>query len=365
MEDTPSYKFYLSILAIVKNEAPYMQEWLDYHISMGVKHFYIYDNESDDNLHEVLTRYIEKGIVTYTFWPGKAQQRPAYNDALKKYKHDTRWLAVIDIDEFICTTNKVSLDSFLIEYEPYPALAIHWLLFDSNGYTYRQQGSVLENFTRVHKNYTLEAGNSHVKCIVNPLEVLKFSVHNHEYIDNKNAVNECFEMMIGNYGFDTIRMEKIRINHYYSKSKEEFLAKVDRGMATHVYEKRNIRKDDYDFTETTHDYTIWQHLKNKKNMFYRMKNLKLQQYKIITESNYFNVKWYIEQNPEINSELDAVKHYCEVGWKDGKNPSLTFNGNKYLEKNKDVKLADINPLLHYEMYGKKEGRHLLLESEID
>lgn len=63
-------KIDLAIVTIMKNEAPYVKEWLDYHILVGVKKFYIYDNDSDDNLHDILRPYIEQGIVEYTFFPG-------------------------------------------------------------------------------------------------------------------------------------------------------------------------------------------------------------------------------------------------------------------------------------------------------
>ena len=46
MED---YKNKLSFVAIVKNEAPYIVEWIEFHRLVGVDKFYIYDNESSEN----------------------------------------------------------------------------------------------------------------------------------------------------------------------------------------------------------------------------------------------------------------------------------------------------------------------------
>ena len=59
----------LSICAIMKNEGPYVKVWIDYHRLVGVKRFYIYDNESTDNMKEVLDPYIQKGIVVYKYQP--------------------------------------------------------------------------------------------------------------------------------------------------------------------------------------------------------------------------------------------------------------------------------------------------------
>ncbi len=268
-------KYYLSILAIAKNEAPYIEEWLDYHISMGVEHFYLYDNESEDNFYELLVPYIEKGYVTYTYWPGKAQQTLAYNDALAKYKNSTRWMAVIDIDEFICPQEKISLQKFLKPYEKYVGLCIHWVNFDSNGWEKKPEGGVLENYTRVRDDYKTNVHHN-IKSIVNPLTVKSFATHKHLHLNNEFPVDENFS-----YVFDSEKVHphihfdgtinKIRINHYQVKSREEVHAKMNRGDVTTGKRKRLELTDEkfVNFADTTHDFTILKHLKN------HVKNYKL------------------------------------------------------------------------------------------
>ena len=53
----------IAIGAIMKDEGPYLKEWLDFHILVGIKKFFLYDNESTDNTTEILKPYIERGIV--------------------------------------------------------------------------------------------------------------------------------------------------------------------------------------------------------------------------------------------------------------------------------------------------------------
>lgn len=67
-----SYKDNLSFVAIVKNEGPYIKEWIEYHKMVGVDRFYIYDNESTDNLEGILSDYIKSGEVVYKYYPGKS-----------------------------------------------------------------------------------------------------------------------------------------------------------------------------------------------------------------------------------------------------------------------------------------------------
>ena len=70
--------FYLSLCVIVKNEARYLVEWIEFHRMVGVQRFHIYDNNSTDNITEVLAPYIKEGVVEYIPWPGQKRQLPAY-----------------------------------------------------------------------------------------------------------------------------------------------------------------------------------------------------------------------------------------------------------------------------------------------
>ena len=101
MIDKNLFPHELAVVAILKNEAPYLKEWLDYHLAAGVDHFYLYDNESPDNQAEVAKPYVEAGLVDYFFMPGKVMQMQTYNDAAKRFKFHCRYMAFIDGDEFI------------------------------------------------------------------------------------------------------------------------------------------------------------------------------------------------------------------------------------------------------------------------
>lgn len=75
----------------------------------------------------------------------------------------------------------------------------------------------------------------------------------------------------------------------------------------------------------------------------------------IRESSFFDPVWY-KAFYGIDDNVDCAKHYLNDGWKQGFDPSLRFSTNGYLSHYKDVLENGINPLLHYEKYGKKEGR---------
>ena len=52
------YPYKLSVVAIMKNEGPYLREWIEYHKLVGVEKFYLYNNGSTDDTVEILSPYV-------------------------------------------------------------------------------------------------------------------------------------------------------------------------------------------------------------------------------------------------------------------------------------------------------------------
>jgi Glycosyltransferase family 92 len=127
---------------MIKNERPWIREWIEFYLMMGVDHFLIYDDSSNDRPREILGHYIDTGLLTHIIWPNTTHpqwsqvpddadrtdkvrgtwfnqslrdclegdwmhrkqpcQLSAFTDAiLRAKKRGSRWLAVLDIDEYI------------------------------------------------------------------------------------------------------------------------------------------------------------------------------------------------------------------------------------------------------------------------
>ena len=227
-KETP--KHYLSVVVIAKNEGPYFKEWLDWHISQGVEKFYVYDNESTDGTKEVLQPYIEKGIVEYTYFPGYRKQLAAYDECLKKHRYDTRWLAVIDMDEFIIPLKNTSIPEYLKDFEDFPVVEINWLCYGSSGQKQRLPGGVMERFKR-HSlpNHEL---NHHVKSIVDPRRIYgMIGCHEAARINGKAADSDGNRVKVSWRDREPVH-DRIKINHYAVRSYEEFIEKKGRGRAS-------------------------------------------------------------------------------------------------------------------------------------
>ena len=254
--DKNLFLYDLAVVAIMKNEAPYVKEWIDYHLSAGVDHFYIYDNDSPDNLKEVLQPYIDAGIVTYTFYPGKCRQMEAYIDAVHRFRFFSRYMAWIDADEFIFPQNNKSVVEVADEiFNAYPnagGIAANIMTFGSN---YQKKADyskgVLERFTRRAED---DWGKNNVSTIANPRKVKVFvNPHFAVYFEGFINVNEEGKLVpLSTNKPPTVN--KIVMNHYHTKSFEEYEKKVKRGNADHFVSNYDIKNfDDRDRNEVFDD----------------------------------------------------------------------------------------------------------------
>ena len=232
MVDQKFFQHELSIVAIIKNEAHYLEEWLNYHLAAGVDHFYLYDNESTDDTAEILEPYIEAELVDHFNASGKMIEIPAYNEAVRQFKFATKYMAFIDCNEFIFPKTGQSIvelvDEILSRNEQTAALVANWQVFgSSNLETADLEKGVLERFTwRAPRNWfelptekNSGAGNIHVKTIANPRFIRSIvNPHFAFYFDGKFAVNSA-GVQVPYWGCEPIT-DKIVINNYFTKSKE-------------------------------------------------------------------------------------------------------------------------------------------------
>lgn len=243
---TSNFKYQISIVCIVKNESSYIKEWIKYHQSIGVNHFYIYDNDSDDDLPNVLKEFGDN--VTYTKINGRLRQLDAYNNALNRFSNQTKYLAVIDADEFIyCSNENHTLLPILNSYfknSKVGGLAVNWVIYGSSHFKTRPTGLVSNNF--IYRSKVDFEKNHFIKTICNPRKVFDFTLsHAANYLPGYYAIDEKY-----NYvpwaKTKKVNISKIRLNHYYSKSREEFLKKRNRGSGEVLAPRRLDEFDEHD-----------------------------------------------------------------------------------------------------------------------
>lgn len=234
-------KYHVSLCLIFKNEASFLKEWLDYHLTVGVEHFYLYNNNSDDDFMSVLKPYIEKKIVTLIDWPYDHSQFKAYKHCYENFRKETNWISFLDADEFFVPKYVNSIAEWLKSYDRYPAVVIHWTMFGTGGQMIHDYSkNVIEQyFTCWDHFYPLG------KCFVNTrFDVSDYNVwhvHHHTYMKYSILGLKLTLPAVNQFGYICPVNTKILgskkgkfdratmlCNHYYTKAWDIYSAKMKR-----------------------------------------------------------------------------------------------------------------------------------------
>ena len=150
------------------------------------------------------------------------------------------------------------IDEFMTSHPNAGGIGINWLIFGSSGHIARPEGGVLENFTMCsdkdyHDNHT-------IKTICDPTKVLSASVHMPFFYRGFHNLYENGEVIP--YGEELeIHWDKIRINHYFCKSLEEYTAiKMERGDVMFGATRKKLDFFRYRDQNVIHDTEILSHI---------------------------------------------------------------------------------------------------------
>lgn len=260
-EEPIAKKYQLSVCALFKNEAPYLKEWIEYHRLVGVDHFYLYNNESRDQFLQVLFPYIREGIVTLVHWPDRmpnvegeqsshwalSTQVPAYEHALKvRAEKETKWVAFLDIDEFLVPVNANKVSDFLEYYAAYPGVELQSDHFDASEVGVFPTKNLLISVAELTAETPRNVRTSINKTIFKPDEQVSFTwpPYRCNFKDGRSAaipskkelrINKYENRRKGALHFGKIQ-EKLRIDNRYLTEKET-KDLLDRGFKIEDQEK--------------------------------------------------------------------------------------------------------------------------------
>lgn len=213
----------LAVVAIFREEAPFLYEWLRFHEGVGVGHFYLYNNFSTDDFRDVLAPWIARGLVTLTDWPVDVGQLPAYRHCIKQHRLDAKWMAFIDIDEFLFSPVADKVTDVLGRFDGAPAVGVFSPYFGSAGHEQRPPVPITRGFTKRSPLSKISA-----KTIANPRWIRAIrNVHLYKYWHGETVDTE-------GRPFDGKRpvLDLLRLNHYWSRSLSDLQTKIQRGDAS-------------------------------------------------------------------------------------------------------------------------------------
>lgn len=225
----------LAICAIVKNEAPYILEWIAHHRLVGVEHFVLLDNGSNDGTTEILSALAAAGVVDHVPWPNiphMEAQRPAYVAGLARLGQRCRWVAIIDADEFLNPLGEETVPQILADFDTAGGLVVPWRMYGSNGQRAYTDDLLVRRFTRRARPESIL--NRFVKTIAQPRLIAVPDIHS-PTLREGTLVDE-FSRVVGSQGHPDLHQvpdaRRLVLNHYFTKSWEEWQIKRQRGMAS-------------------------------------------------------------------------------------------------------------------------------------
>lgn len=239
----------ISICAIARLENKYIKEWVDYHLSIGFDHVYLYDNNRDGeerifNVIDTDGKYHNSVTIIpfhhVSLWP----QMQAYADCWKRFKFD--WMLFIDADEFF-TFGKDwkevhNIQPFVHKYEKdWDAILLNWMCYGDNGHLHYSPISLVDRFPKplplllsVTNMWGQQPINGHVKTLVR--HDCDFQVCNPHVGKGAFRVCNAEGKPVKNEPWLPEQTYKIAyLRHYYTKSIQEYAEhKMKRGLADRV-----------------------------------------------------------------------------------------------------------------------------------
>ena len=222
---------YLSACCIAKQEHAYLEEWIDYHLRVGVEHFFIYDDgdPGDQPLAELLAGHVARGTVEVRRAPaGARKQMLAYEDCLRRDAESSVWVAFFDVDEFLVPRAAPDVRTLLASREGEGGFGVNWLVYGSSGHAVPPPGGVIASY--VWRSKPSFKANTQIKSIVRPTRARAArNPHAFDYAPGFHCVNERGRTV--DDAWCRHGAETIQINHYFTKSRQEFMAKAQKGRA--------------------------------------------------------------------------------------------------------------------------------------
>lgn len=218
----------------------YIREFVEWYKNLGFAKIVLYDNGygDEERLSDVLGDYIEEGIVDVYdhFRDVQTAQTLTFNDFLDRYEGCYDWCFFPDVDEFLVLKSGIrNISEYLSNdiFNGYDSIAVNWTYYGDNNKIFYEDKPVMERFDRRAHNYGYAPFS---KVFLRGGVNFRFKTPSDEnhYISSVKTCNECGEERT--CYLDAHICKLATINHYVSKSLEEYITRKERGDGNCVFE---------------------------------------------------------------------------------------------------------------------------------
>jgi len=235
------------ILTIIKNEHQYLDEWIQYHLHLGIDHIFIFEDIDSDSHAEIISKYIDKVTLASPLLILGASDKEKARELKRthewniqhlyfrrgleyirdNYQYD--WCFVIDNDEFITIEENDDINSIISLYSSYDAFILWWKCYGACGYIKKPDytnGGVVSTYIQEMQGKIRNEDKSLFKTCYN------LKTYKKEYLYNQHYPTDECSWCNTELARDksVLTYKHIYLRHYITRSWEEYVwKKVSRG----------------------------------------------------------------------------------------------------------------------------------------
>ena len=248
----------------MKDEGPFILEWLAYHRLIGFNDFIVFSNDCSDGTDKLLDRLDEMGLIRHLPNPSMYTKHGRHHWTVLNYvNHMGRlwsadWVFSFDVDEFlVVNTGDGTLQALFDRLPEAEVISVNQLNFGTNGQRTFTEDLQMERFTRCAPLVITEegrAGRRGIKTLTSKgAGRSHMSNHSPRFEEDQaatvNWVNAAGKPMpmerrtteIKALAGDGVSHELAQLNHYALRSAESFLTQAARGNANHPDKATDMR----------------------------------------------------------------------------------------------------------------------------
>lgn len=212
----------VALVCIARDEDNYIQEWIDYHLKLGFDDVYVYANHWNWDT--------SQSNVFVKPWDGARVQDKAYQNFIDTLEPFYDYAAFFDVDEFLVLKQHSNVKDFIQDHiQSEGGIALNWVFFGDCNHKDKLPSYINGEYSPIKRFIYRSDVTISIKTIVK----LKNNSMNHVHCPMLPINDTNGNIWKGPIHPDINKasVEVAQINHYYTKSWEEWVAKVDRGRA--------------------------------------------------------------------------------------------------------------------------------------
>ena len=231
------------IFTVIKNEQEYLEEWIKYHLDLGIDHLFIFEDNDSESHKNITNKYSSNiSLLSVNILPRRDKYACKWEDIKQnvynqeglwwiKTNYDYDWCFAIDIDEYITlSNNNDNLQTVLNRYSKYDVVILNWQNYNANGYIKKpdyNQKCIIETYTQICNKSIHDSIWKSTKLMYKLTNLKKY------YIRSTHLCSQLCKWCKTDYSQELHQFiyKNIYLRHYITKSWEEYVWKLkNRGM---------------------------------------------------------------------------------------------------------------------------------------